>query len=619
MDIFKVGFQHSMLMNKIKQLPPLEAQKIAAGEVVERPVNVVKELVENALDAGATQVTIYIQKAGKQLIRVVDNGCGMNEQDAQLCFGHHATSKINSVDDLTSLATFGFRGEALSSICAVSTVTLSTKDADSQQGIKLILHGGQQANQTPCAHTTGTDLAVSDLFYNVPARKKFLRSDDTEWRQIVHLFHAFCFAYQQVHFKLFQENRLVHNCPPTQEHATRLAQLWDHSCAQHMLSLQEQNSGGVTISGSISSNHYYRYDRTNIFLFVNKRWVKNFKLANAFIKGYANILPQGRFPAGCIFIDLPADQVDINIHPRKEEVQFLHPRRVEVLVQEAVKTTLEQRLTADLRKQPAAEQLLSASQSQRVYNEWPDFIAQQTKRESVQFNDFFAGALVPEVAAQNMPAAEPALMVQQDVFNAELEQDAVANEYASTENQEYVTHLLIGQLHKTYILLEHEDGLFVIDQHAAHERILYEQFAARFVSVPSVPLLFPLLITVTKADLQLLAPQLHIFSDHGIVLEPFGEQQLVVKATPVHLKNAPIYELVKEMVGYIQEFQSLEPGQFFKVIHEKLRAQMACKAAVKAGDVLTREQMDQLVRDLGSCNNRLTCPHGDSLNVFLMQ
>ena len=219
-------------MARIKQLSPQEAQKIAAGEVVERPANVVKELVENSLDAGATQISLYIQDAGKTLIRIVDNGYGMNQEDAHLCFKHHATSKITRVDDLPTLTTFGFRGEALSSISSVSKVTLITKEADASHAIKLVLENGIITHEEHTSGNSGTDISIADLFYNVPARKKFLKTNDTEWRQIQLLFQALCLDYQNVHFKLYHQNNLIFNCPATNDWQQRIAQLWDHTVAQ---------------------------------------------------------------------------------------------------------------------------------------------------------------------------------------------------------------------------------------------------------------------------------------------------------------------------------------------------------------------------------------------------
>jgi len=354
-------------MQKIKKLTAQEARKIAAGEVVERPANIVKELVENSIDSGATTISIWIISAGKKLIRVVDNGCGMSKEDALICFEHHATSKITTIEDLNTLSTFGFRGEALSSISSVSKVTLITQSENDKEGTLVELEDGKIVNQQNVATSQGTDISIKDLFYNVPARLKFLKQDDTEWRQIVNLFCALALSYKEIHFKLFHDDKLVYNCPPSSDLKNKLVQLWDHNFAENMmeldmtdpsttLSLRSGRTGQkdthselpasrvaegisrdkpfeqLSISGLISKNNFFRYNRSQIFFFVNGRWVKNNSLSKSLIKGYLNVLPQDRFPAAFIFISIDPTQIDVNIHPRKEEVQFLYPKKIEQLI-----------------------------------------------------------------------------------------------------------------------------------------------------------------------------------------------------------------------------------------------------------------------------------------------
>lgn len=596
-------------MARIKQLSNAEAQKIAAGEVVERPANVVKELIENALDAHATSISVYIKDGGKELIRIVDNGCGMSQEDAHLCFAHHATSKITSVDDLDSISTFGFRGEALSSICAVSKVTLITKETDAQHGTRLVLEQTQVIDESAVQAANGTDISIADLFYNVPARKKFLKTRDTEWRQILTLLHAFCLDYQSIHFKLYHDEKLVLNCPPVTDIMQRIAQLHEQQFTTHMIELQPKTSSGITISGALSNHHYYKYDRSSIFFFVNSRWVKNQKLGSALLKGYLNVLPAGRFPAAFIFITLDATHVDINIHPRKEEVQFLHPRMVEQLITQTAKEALERNLSAQFKKEVTIAPAPISSFAQPHYQAAPSFynpLPFAAKQQPVVFFDHPPFRDTPEIDLHVATKID-------DAF-AQAPQPA-ASDFVRPEEQKLAVsteknYELIGQYHKTYLLLEKEEGLYVIDQHAAHERILYEQFSSRFDEVAQINLLFPQVISLSKDDLALLEPHLGIMQQNGIAVEIFGENQIVVNATPVHLKNVNLQELVHQMVGWITEVSHLEPVQFGKAINERLHAQMACKAAIKAGDILTGEQMHQLIDDLEKTNNRFTCPHG---------
>lgn len=597
-------------MARIKQLSPQEAQKIAAGEVVERPANVVKELVENSLDAGATQISLYIQDSGKSLIRIVDNGWGMNQEDAHLCFKHHATSKITRVDDLPTISTFGFRGEALSSISSVSKVTLITKEADTGHAIKLVLENGAVTSQEEVSGNTGTDISIVDLFYNVPARKKFLKTNETEWRQILLLFQALCLDYKEVHFKLYSQGNLLFNCPATNDVTQRIAQLWDHTIAQQILPIKAV-ANGLSFEGIISNHTYTRYDRSSIFFFVNNRWVKNHTLGKALLKGYLNVLPPDKFPLACIAITIDPAQVDINIHPRKEEVQFLHPRIVENTLQAAVKETLEKHLSTQLNKTVSfnSEQTWNAMPRptrHSSYNE-PESFHPNMNQKNLEFSHF---------NTRNITTSRSLDIPQEN---------KVKNSYETNSNNGFIEHHqniigaavpmqteynIIGQFHKTYILIEQEESLFLVDQHAAHERILYELFCTRFEQIATIQLMFPAIITLTHDELQILEPHLSIFSKNNIALEIMGSNQLIIQAIPVHLKEVPLEELVRQTLGWIEENQKLDNEQLYKKVNEKLHAQMACKAAVKAGDILTLSQMHQLLRDLEKIENRFTCPHG---------
>lgn len=597
-------------MAKIKQLSVHEAQKIAAGEVVERPANVVKELLENSIDAGATAIALYIEQAGKQLIRVVDDGCGMSLDDARMCFAHHATSKLSSVDDLIKIDTFGFRGEALATITAVSHVTLTTKEADTHEGIQLSITKNKIIEEKVVPCPTGTDISVKNIFYNVPARKKFLRAKETEWRQISQLFHAFCFDYPHIHFKLFSEGKQVHNCPATDTVSTRMTQLWNHTNADQMITIEGLEEKNINITGVISNHQYARYDRNQIFFFVNKRWVKNYTLSRALLKGYMNVLPHSKFPAACIFVSIASETVDINIHPRKEEVQFLNPRIVERAITQAVKIALENNLSSHIKQDVT---FASADYTPPPMNQKQDW-------NNTQF-DFPPVHRQPSVLNQSIDA-EPFTDIPPIPANKTITQQATVQDQIQTtveEQQPDTNFNLIDQFSKTYILIEKPDGLFLVDQHAAHERILYEQFCKRFEDIATVSLIFPQMINLSPADIDLLEPHLNLFTDNGIALERFANDQLIVNATPVHLKEISLVELIKQTVGWICEQQSATPEQFTKNLHNKIRAMMACKAAVKAGDILDKQQMEQLLSDLEKCPNKLTCPHGRPTGLLLRQ
>ncbi len=582
-------------MSKIKILSPQEICKIAAGEVVERPANIVKELVENSLDAGASIIEIYLEKSGKKAIRIIDNGCGMSAQDAKLCFEHHATSKINSVSDLDSLTSFGFRGEALSSIAAVSKIELITCEKNATCGTQLVLHAGQIQSQADIASPLGSDLLITDLFYNVPARQKFLKKDDTEWRAVVQLFYAFVFDYTGIHFKLYHDHNLVYNCPPVSKLEERAIQLWDNATASSMLELPANDQNQLKISGMVSNHQIFRYNRANIFCFVNRRLVKNYGLTKALLKGYANVLPAGRYPLAVVFIELPHNQVDINVHPRKEEVSFLHPKRVESLLTGMVKKSLEDRITTQIT-------------GPRLFNQGYNYQQDQTK---------FAASQAGQHETKKFHAAQFAnfdfdsLKKQPDFF----EQEKTANLQMSASSETQVSFVerdyeIIGQFKKTYMIVSNNDGLLLVDQHAAHERVLYERFKKRFNDVVTVNLMFPQIITLSQQDLAIITPHLEILRQHGIGADVFGQDQLVIQSTPTYLKQTNLVDLIHQVIAWVCEYQQLDLEQFTRQINERLHAQMACKAAVKAGDILGNTQMYELLDDLQKSDNHLTCPHG---------
>ncbi len=573
-------------MARIIQLSPLEAQKIAAGEVVERPANIVKELLENALDAQATAISVYIEDAGKALIRVADNGFGMSQEDAHRCFLPHATSKITSVNDLHMLHTFGFRGEALSSIASVSKVTLITREKEATHGIKMMLAGNEVHREEEIACPIGTDIAIHDLFYNVPARKKFLKTKETEWRQIVLLFQALCLSYKKVHFRLFHEGTMIFNSPPVMQDTDRIMQLWDQRMASHMRIITHENKEkNIQISGLITDHQYYRYDRSTMFFFVNTRWIKSIALNKALLKGYQGVLPADRYPVCVITITVDPAHLDVNIHPRKEEVKFLHSWHLESMLTELVKNNLAQKVTEHLQDTIKKEPMLSFKPASHVPPLMPPSYSVPESRTSITHNPLPSTTMASATHQQSVvPVAD---------------------------SDDFLQHYtLIGQLHKTYILLEHADGLLMVDQHAAHERILYEKSNQRLEQAASVTLLFPHLITLSSHEYSLVMPYLPFLQQLGIAIEPFGEHQLRITAVPIHVKDISFNDIIAMAAATIAEYGAISSDEIQKKLHHALCAQMACKAAVKAGDELEKQQIFQLLDDLSKTNNRLTCPHG---------
>lgn len=664
-------------MQKIKILDPQEAIKIAAGEVVERPAHILKELVENSVDAGATEIIIHSEQAGKNLLKITDNGCGMSPQDAQLCFAHHATSKISNVQDLDTIATYGFRGEALASITSVAQVSITTKTDKDKSAKQLILEDGAIKEQQTIAHPTGTTIMVKNLFDNIPARKKFLKSNDTEWNAIVAIFQAFCMRYPNIHFKLFHDSKLSYNCPVSSDIIQRSAQLWSNNLHDQLIAINKTEKNNFTISGAISKSHYHRYNRNQIFTFVNNRWVKNIEISRAIIKGYQNVLPPQKYPAAFLFIDINQAEIDINIHPKKEEVKFLHPGIVQKFIQETVTKVLNESVNETLEQQgtgfpisPTLKLRRTGKPDENDVNTNPFAQPHQQAVSNVfeQGNQTGFPIVVgnDERGSENDPSTPKAYDVTTTITNkSENQQNVTINndplskniiEQNSFDNKgvkqktnfnvsnkphtktnvsptssfptaignpekinnpphnqtiyEQEPFSIIGQFATTYILIEKAQELILIDQHAAHERILYENFKKNFEQVATVQLLFPHIIKLSETDVSLISKHAELFTQHGIVFEQFSDTELVIQATPVSLQNKAIADIILTTLNWIKEHDSIDEQDFFKQLNEQLHTQKACKTACKAGDTLNQEQMLNIVQTLLIIENRFCCPHG---------
>jgi DNA mismatch repair protein MutL len=471
---------------------------------------------------------------------------------------------------------------------------------------------------------------------------------------------------------------VLHNCAPTEDLQQRVAQLFDQRLAQSLIPCSHTTKdGSVTISGVITDNTYARYDRSDIFFFVNQRWVKNQPLARALLKGYANTLPPGRFPAACLFITVKSDAVDINVHPRKEEVLFLHPKVVETALCGMVSSALEQGLSKRLHattlfqksqlsgsygqfKEQTAEAYQSStsssalhthSQTNTVYQKagTPSSVDSETflhTSYTAHHEPLFFGTTThsqdtaltyietpstacktktftndPLSPSQSFLSSEPFIdepLITSAEFDHTLSKDepllTLSHQQTisttTTEEQALQRHMIIGQLHKTYIMLEHPDGLYVVDQHAAHERIIYERLAQRFEDAATIQLLFPIIVSVGAEQSERLLPHLALLHQIGIGIEQFSPTEVIITATPVQAQTVDYAELIRTIIGWLHEYDNLDAAELSRHVNEKLRAQIACKAAVKAGDELTREQMEQLLVDLSKTDNRFSCPHG---------
>jgi DNA mismatch repair protein MutL len=584
-------------MSKIRILPDILSNKIAAGEVVERPASVVKELAENALDAGATRLLIDIEQGGRSLIRVADNGGGMHRDDALLAIERHATSKIASDQDLFNIRTLGFRGEALPSIAAVSKLSLVSRDAASDAGTELTLEGGRLLNVAETGAPQGTLVTVRQLFFNTPARRKFLKSIATEMAHIADIIASMALAWPQVQFRLTHNGKVVKNWPAAADPSERVAEVLGGVSRRdlHPVALSRE---GLSVGGWISNPRAYRKSSNGIFILVNRRIVRDRLAQHALFQGYTQRLVKGQFPLAVLLLEVPFDQVDVNVHPAKNEVRFARPNDVHELIRRAVAQTL---YDVD---QPS----------------WKPAGFKEIKLEAGQVRDEKEGfggqppvSFVGEASSLDHRGGTP---LPQFLENSDIQPSAFSLQPPTTrlqaglwEQRGFAGMRVIGQLRDTYIICEAEDGLVLIDQHAAHERVLYEQLTRRAESLrpASQTLLVPETVDLGQREavaLEALMPQLR---ELGLEVEPFGGGTVVVKSIPGFLVGRELRPLLVEIAE--SAMSSEVPARPQEAL-DFCRQRAACHGAIRAGQALTSEQIQTLLRQLDSCGNLSHCPHG---------
>jgi DNA mismatch repair protein MutL len=637
-------------MNRIRLLSEQVANQIAAGEVVERPASVVKELVENALDAKATRITVEIQAGGRGLIRVTDDGFGMSKDDALLCLERHATSKIQRAEDLSAIATMGFRGEALPSIASVSRFTLITRERDSAapEGTQIVINGGKIIEVKAAGSATGTSVEVRQLFFNLPARRKFLRSEETEFAHIQHYLRLAALAHPAVAFTFLKDTRVVWQLPAAKienNDSSRTAALRERMRA---LMGGELKLLSVDFSGELPSNENFdsenssldirhlsfhlwgfigapgvsRSTREDQHLFVNRRPIENRGLNFALLEGYHTALMKGRYPVCCLFLEIDPSEVDVNIHPAKREVKFHRERAVRHLVTQAVRDTLLQFHGEDRAQRPPAEDWRSALGVAQK----PTRIDAIGKTLDVQPTPEFSTPSLPEFPLPVKPAIEwPSRPVQQPPLKmgfsgpteskSENQKSQIASTLDSRPSTDPVPLLrvplkLIGVIGKLYVVLESDRGLVLLDQHAAHERILFEQMLRRLEeqgNAMSQRLLLPETIELSAKDGNFLRQQLPSLTRLGVGLSEFGEHTFLLDALPPFVKVLDprrfVLELIDELKAAGQSVNSLRLG-------EHTVAKTVCRHAVKANDSLAPKELENLIEDLRRCTMPYTCPHG---------
>lgn len=578
------------MTNKIQVLSERVANKIAAGEVVERPASIVKELLENSMDAGATSIEITVHHGGKSLIRVADNGCGMAAQDAELAFKRHATSKIKSDEDLTRIASFGFRGEALPSIAAVSRMTMVTKPADTETGTEIWMVGGALAKSREATAAVGTTVEVRDLFFNTPARRKFLKQDATEFGHIYDVVAAAALAKPAIRFLFQNQEKVVWDLPFGQDLAGRVKTVLGADWGEMLIPVEAQIPH-VRVSGFVTRPEFARGNRLAQYFFVNQRWVKSFAVSFAVEAGYHGFLMHGRHPAAVLFVDVHPEYVDVNVHPTKQQVRLSGETSIKSMIQNAVLAAL--RGVTDLRPTLADKPLpiLKKNLSNPVFEQ--DFLKPKSTTPEVSENSSVWESLLRETAIPALKAQEPAAEVFAPV----------------SENRLRITKIL-GQVHGTFIIAETEEGYVIIDQHAAHEKVQYESLRRNLEKAEPVAqkLLIEEILDLNPRHFALYQETAPFLKKIGFEIEPFGEQTIVVRAAPHALRDENIKAV---LTAFFEQKETGEPGVHLENYRAELAAMLACKTrSVKAHDSLTNEEMTHLVEELMRCNEPFHCPHG---------
>jgi DNA mismatch repair protein MutL len=629
-------------MNRIRLLPEQVANQIAAGEVIERPASVVKELVENALDAQATRITVDVQAGGRSLLRITDDGLGMGRDDALLCLERHATSKIRRAEDLSAVATMGFRGEALPSIASVSRLVMTTREREGDTAATLVvINGGKIVEVREAGGPPGTCMEVRQLFFNLPARRKFLRSEETEYAHIHHYLTLAALAFPEVAFTFTKDGRVIWQLAATlagTDIPARLAALRERMRGlagdeQELLAVDESGALpdpnastepeplALCLWGYIGKPGVSRATREDQHLFVNRRPVENRALNYALLEGYHTALMKGRYPVCCLFLEINPSHVDVNVHPAKREVKFHDERAVRQFVTEAIRRTLLKFHAGPSSPRPAAGSTRPAP-APRSQPEPHAGGAPPATRELPSFTALTGTPLAARPAPAPSPAPSPSLPAAPPPQPASAAPSSppplsppTATPTPPTPSPGEPTPLLkvplrmLGVVGRLYVVFESDRGLVLMDQHAAHERVLFEQMLTRLeqADAPSQRLLLPETVEASARDAQFLREQLPTLTRLGVGLSEFGERTFLLDALPPFVKVADarrfVLDLVDELRAAGQEVGALRLG-------EHTIAKTVCRHAVKANDPLAGPELESLVDELRACAMPYTCPHG---------
>jgi DNA mismatch repair protein MutL len=654
-------------MGRIHVLPEHVANKIAAGEVVERPASVVKELLENALDAGATRIKISVEAGGKKLIQIMDNGCGMVRDDAMLAFERHATSKIKDAEDLLSVATLGFRGEALPSIASVSRLRLETRDAQAAAGTVIEINGGKMARVEEAGLPEGTSITVRDLFFNTPARKKFLKAESTELSHIASLVTHYALAHPEKHFELHSATNAMLVAPPVAGYSERVYQVFGKETLDQLIAVaavqplehvglpqpplwrrqeQEEDSednaaratpGEMRLHGFVSKPEIQKLNRNSIFIFVNGRLIRDRLVQHGLTEAYRNIIPPAVYPVVLLFLELPPGEVDVNVHPSKTEVRFRQPTVMHDFVRDTVRaalmkarpapqftTEIHAHATASSGLTPGARgweppsDLASASgaPARPFYEPASGFALHAQAAPPVSARFQFEGGIAVEANAA-IPVARGMESSFADAIPETIPDNGCAPALDTPENSRDEEPTLaalstlrpLGQIRNSFILAVNEDGLWIVDQHVAHERVLFERILKQRAAqrVESQRMLMPIVLELSPAQQAVFSEIADELQHNGFEAEAFGARSVAVKVAPAGVDAAAVEHMLHELLDQIsREEQSLN----LEKIRGRIAASIACHAAIKVNMPLEQNKMEWLLAELAKTDHPMSCPHG---------
>ena len=576
-------------MDLITILPDSVANQIAAGEVVDRPAGAVKELLENAMDAGAKQIDLIVKDAGRTLIQVIDNGSGMSDSDARLCFERHATSKIHRADDLFAIHTMGFRGEALASIAAIAQVELRTRLHDNELGTTVVIEGARIISQQPTACPPGTSLAVKNLFFNVPARRNFLKKDSVELSHIEEVFKRITLVHSDIGFTFQSNGKMLYDLKAGSM-LGRIAQLYGNHYRERFYSVEE-STDLVSIKGFVGKPEYSRKSRGEQYLFVNGRYIKHPALSAAVEKAYADMLPEHSYPSYFISLQVDPSRIDVNIHPTKTEVKFIDDHALFAILRAAVKkalgvftlgTELEFNTPAEFNIPPAPRGYTPAEPRIRYNPDYNPFNFKETKREKIELKGSEKAEALDDAITPTLP-------------------------FAPTHLHSLPQSSCI-QVQERYIVTPLPSGLAIIDQHRAHERVLYDRLtqSSSQTAKHSQTLLFPVNCRFSAADADMMGELIPDLKDYGFEIEPLGQCTFVVTAMPDKMKEEELQPLFDQMLTDYK----CATLQRFNNRSQSLCASLARQMAIRSGQTLSQEEMQQLVADLFACPMADTTPGG---------